>query len=75
MKIMIMKMICVISIIIEVIMSFETYFINNINYEIIYLIYRFLSLFIAMFIRRNFINLLIDFYCELFYSFIKISNQ
>ena len=39
MKIMIMKMICVISIIIEVIMSFETYFINNINYEIIYLIY------------------------------------
>ena len=47
MKIMIMKMICVISIIIEVIMSFETYFINNINYEIIYLIYRFLSLFIA----------------------------
>ena len=74
MKIMSMKMICVISIIIEVIMSFETYFIN-INYEIIYLIYRFLSLFIAMFITRNFINLLIDFYCELFYSFIKISNQ
>ena len=50
MKIIIMKMICVISIIIEVIMSFETYFINNINYEIIYLIYVFLSLFIAIFI-------------------------
>ena len=75
MKIIIMKMICVISIIIEVIMSFETYFINNINYEIIYLIYVFLSLFITIFIKRNFINLLIEFYCDLFYSFIKMENQ